>query len=82
MMMRPLLLLAVLLLAGCGGTEDKITSRPAVSYADIQPAAGMNYEEFRKHGDWGQGDIAAAHKRFLILDRDNNGVISLDEASD
>lgn len=78
MTLRPFLILALLLLAGCGETE-KISARPEISYADIQPASGMTYQEFRQHETWGQGDMRDAHKRFLMLDRDNNGRLTQDE---
>lgn len=71
-------LLALLLLAGCGETQ-KISARPEVSYADIQPASGMTYQEFRDTHEFGAGDMHAAQKRFLMLDRDNNGRLSSDE---
>lgn len=78
MMLRALPILALLILTSCGGTE-KVTARPEVSYAQIQPASGMTYEEFRKHEEWGQGDMRSAQKRFLVLDRDNNGRLTPDE---
>ncbi len=66
---------AIALLTACSGTED-IAKRPDVSYHDIQPAAGMTYPEFRRHETWGQGDMSAAQKRFITLDRNNDGRLS------
>ncbi len=77
--MRKLLIISTVMLSACGGTEEKITARPEVSYAQIQPASGMTYEEFRQHEEWGQGDMRDAQKRFLVLDRDNNGRLTPDE---
>lgn len=71
-------IITLFLLSACGGTEEVAQSRPDVSYADIQPAAGMTYPEFRKHKG-GSDDMLAAQKRFMILDRDNNGRLSPDE---
>lgn len=66
----------VLLLAACGNTA--VVAQKAshdVSYADIQPAAGITYPEFRNHR-MGQGDMLAAQKRFLLLDRNHDGKLS------
>lgn len=78
-MPRLFLLLPLLLLSACGGTEEIAAARPEVSYADIQPAAGMTYQDFRTLHEWGEGDMRAAQKRFIMLDRNNNGRLSPDE---
>lgn len=70
--------LPVLFLAACSG--DTATKRPDVSRADMTPASGMNYEAFRRH-EAGTGDLRAAQKRFIMLDRNNNGVLSNEEFS-
>ena len=77
-MLRLSVLFATVLLTACGGNET-VTARPDVSYQDIQPVAGMTYGEFRKHEVLGEGDMMAAQKRFIILDRDNNGSLSKEE---
>ena len=77
-MRRLFLLLPLVLLSACGGTEE-IAARPEVSYADIQPAAGMTYQDFRTLHEWGEGDMRAAQKRVIMLDRNNNGGLSSDE---
>lgn len=73
--MKKIYLIPVLFLFACGGNETAVTKRPDVSYADIQPAAGMTYPEFRNH-PMGQGDMLAAQKRFLLLDRNHDGKLS------
>ena len=73
------LLTMFFVLSACGSDEVEVSKRPNVSYQDIQPAAGMTYGEFRKHEVLGEGDMMAAQKRFIILDRDNNGSLSKEE---
>ncbi len=70
-------LLPLIVLSACGGSEVVAEKqRPDVSYQDIQPAAGMTYPEFRRHETWGEGDMRDVQKRFLILDRNNDGRLS------
>lgn len=71
----PLVAIA-LLLSACG--DGDATKRPEVSYRDAAPLSGMTYGDFRRHED-GAGDMDAAQKRFLTLDRDNNGRLTPDE---
>lgn len=77
--MRFLITFFTLILSACGSDDVIVEKRADVSYADIQPAAGMTYPEYRQHEIWGQGDMLTAQKRFMILDRDNNGRLSDDE---
>lgn len=77
--MKKYLVLPLLFLSACGSDEVIVEKRADVSYADIQPAAGLTYREFRDTHEFGAGDMHAAQKRFLILDRDNNGRLSEDE---
>ena len=76
--MKRCVVVTALLLSACGGNET-VSARPEVSYQDIQPAAGMTYGEFRKHEVLGEGDMLIAQKRFIMLDRDNNGSLSKEE---
>jgi hypothetical protein len=76
--MRFLVCIAALFLSACGGNET-LQKRSEVSYQDIQPAAGMTYGEFRQHEVLGAGDMMTAQKRFIMLDRDNNGSLSEQE---
>ncbi|PZQ47227.1 MAG: hypothetical protein DI551_03615 [Micavibrio aeruginosavorus] len=76
--MKRFLVLPVLVLSACGGNTEMGGNRPRVSYQDIQPAAGMTYEEYRNH-DMGEGDSGVAQKRFIMLDRNNNGRLSTQE---
>lgn len=78
-MTRYIGLIAVLLLSACGSDEVTVSERPGVSYATIQPAAGITYQEFRKTHEWGAGDLQAAQKRFILLDRNNDGHLSDEE---
>ncbi len=74
-MVRVFAALAVLLLAACGSDE---TAPPRISPAaggDPRPT-GMTYREYSAtHGD---GSLES-QKRFLMLDRNNNGHLSDDE---
>lgn len=70
-----LLLSVVIFLSACGNEPVVVEKRADVSYADIQPASGMRYQEFRRH-PMGQGDYLAAQKRFLLLDRNHDGKLS------
>lgn len=66
--MKRFLILPVLCLSACGGNADS----PEVSRAHMPEAQGMTYRQFREHTGGGE----AAQKRFLMLDRDNNGRIA------
>lgn len=77
--MKKLFILPLFLLSACGSDEVVVTKREDVSYADIQPAAGLTYSEFRNGHAFGAGEMHAAQKRFILLDRDNNGRLSEDE---
>jgi hypothetical protein len=68
---------ALFLLASCGSGEE--TKRPELSLAKQEPSAGMDYRAFRNHQTWGEGDMTTVQKRFIVLDRNNNGVLSPDE---
>ncbi len=75
--MKKFVLFASLFLTACGSTE------PAreVSRADMPPVSGMKYQDFKNH-DWNKGGSSIeAQKRFIKLDRDNNGVLSQNEMS-
>lgn len=66
----------VLLLSACGGgAEHAEVSR----VSDIEPAAGLNYQQFRNHSMNEDGDALAAQKRFIRLDRNNNGRLEQSE---
>ncbi|PZO77776.1 MAG: hypothetical protein DI626_12215 [Micavibrio aeruginosavorus] len=73
----PHALLLVFLLAGCGGGS----TAPEVSRAHTPYPSGMSYEEFRNHEFNSGTGMSAVQKRFLLLDRDNNGVLSSSEFS-
>lgn len=77
--MRYLVLFAAVFLASCGSDEVTVSKRPEVSYQNVEPAAGMTYGDFRKHEVLGAGDMRDAQKRFITLDRDNNGSLSKHE---
>ena len=77
--MRFLVLLAVVFVTSCGSDEVTVSKRPEVSYQNVEPAAGMTYGEFRRHEILGAGDMRDAQKRFMLLDRDNNGSLSQHE---
>lgn len=68
--------LAVFLLVSCGGggAEESAPRISPASGGDPVPQ-GMTYQEFRRH-EIGQGDLLAAQKRFLMLDRNHNGLLS------
>lgn len=70
--------LMVLLIAACGGGGP---SAPEVSRAHTPYPSGMSYDEFRSHAFNDGTDMNAVQKRFLLLDRDNNGVLSPSEFS-
>ncbi len=63
-------LIFLLTLTACGSVES---AREVSRAGDYQPQ-GMTYAQFRNH--MGDEDSLAAQKRFLALDRDNNGVLS------
>jgi hypothetical protein len=63
-------------LSACGGAEE--TAAPKVSRVEPAAGAGMSYQEFRDH-HINEGDQWAAQKRFLILDRNNDGKLSPSE---
>lgn len=67
------------ILTACGSDDVQVSKRPDVSYSRVEPAAGMTYKEYRQHETWGQGDVIAAQRRFLILDRNNDGRLSEEE---
>ncbi len=69
--------LMIFLLSACGGG----TPSPEVSRAHTPYPSGMGYEEFRNHSFNDGADMRAVQKRFLLLDRDNNGVLSSSEFS-
>lgn len=75
-MMKPFLFIVPLFLAACGGVE---TAAPKISRAGDPVAQGMNYAQFRDRyrGD----DMKTVQKRFIMLDRDNNGVLGAHEYS-
>lgn len=60
-------------MVACGSTEQAAEQK----VSRMEPAAGegMTYHEFRDHAV-NQGDNWAAQKRFLILDRNNDGKLS------
>jgi hypothetical protein len=73
---RKLLIAIVLVLSACGGSEKPA---PEVSRRDHPISQGMTYQQFRNHEINTDSDMKAAQKRFLILDRDNNGILSPSE---
>lgn len=70
-------LAVVLMLAACGGTADEAAA-PKVSRVEPAAGGGMSYPEFRDHAV-NEGDMFAAQKRFIILDRNNDGLLSPSE---
>lgn len=68
---------AILMLAACGGAADEAAA-PKVSRVEPAAGPGMSYPEFRDHAV-NEGDTFAAQKRFLILDRNNDGKLSPSE---
>lgn len=77
--MKKILFVSCLFLSACGSDEVVVEKRADISYAAVEPAAGMTYSEFREHETWGQGDMHEAQKRFIILDRNNDGRLSDEE---
>lgn len=75
-MRKAAVLFAVLLLAACGSTEE--SAAPKVSRVEPAAGSGMSYPDFRDH-HINEGDTFAAQKRFLILDRNNDGRLSPSE---
>lgn len=76
--MRKLAVLSLaLLLAACGGTREEAAA-PKVSRMEPAAGVGMTYQDFRDH-HINEGDRLAAQKRFLILDRNNDGKLSPSE---
>ena len=69
-------LVPLLFIAACGSTEQ--AEAPKVSRVEPAAGAGMTYHEFRDH-HINEGDTWAAQKRFLILDRNNDGKLSPSE---
>ena len=67
--------LCFLVLAACGTDE---AAAPKISRMEPAAGGGMTYPEFRDH-DVNEGDAFAAQKRFLILDRNNDGRLSPSE---
>lgn len=74
--MKRWLPLIVLMLAACGGEAERAEISRA---SDIEPAAGLSYDQFRSHDMNNGADSLAAQKRFLALDRDNNGRLDPNE---
>ena len=50
----------------------------AVPTFDFASGGGMTYQDLRDH-DVNEGDVWAAQKRFLVLDRNNDGRLSPSE---
>lgn len=76
--MKKLAAIAVtLLLSACGGGGE--TESPKVSRAGDHVVQGISYNQFRDRyrGD----DLKTVQKRFIMLDRDNNGALSESEYS-
>jgi hypothetical protein len=67
---------ALLFLSACGGTD---TDAPKVSRAGDYVLQGMSYTEFRSR--YSGDDMKSVQKRFIMLDRDNNGVLTAHEYS-
>lgn len=66
-----------LLLSACGGGAE--TAAPKVSRVGDPVAQGMTYTQFRNR--YSGDDMATVQKRFIMLDRDNNGALSESEYS-
>ena len=67
----------MIFLSSCGSAEQQAEA-PKVSRVEPAAGGGMTYHEFRDH-DINEGDKWAAQKRFLILDRNNDGKLSPSE---
>lgn len=67
--------LLLFLLSACGGGGE--TAAPKVSRAGDHVVQGISYNQFRDRyrGD----DLKTVQKRFIMLDRDNNGALSESE---
>ena len=76
-MKRAAFLIAVLCLSACGSTEEEAAA-PMISRMEPAAGGGMSYQDFRDHAV-NDGDSFAAQKRFLILDRNNDGSLSPSE---
>lgn len=78
--MKYCLLITLLLLSACGA-EQKAVSARQVSRVEPAAASGLTYREFRIH-EFNEGsDMKDVQKRFLSLDRDNNGLLTPNEFS-
>ncbi len=64
-----------LFLSACGGGD---IAREVSRAGDTAYPQGMNYAQFRNHSI-NEGDGLAAQKRFLLLDRNNDGILSASE---
>ena len=71
---RFMILLSVVLLSACGSSIEEAAA-PKVSRVEPVAGGGMSYPEFREH-EINDGDTFAAQKRFIILDRNNDGHLS------
>lgn len=79
MMRNTASLFFVLILSACGASD---TGSPReVSRADTPMPQGLTYEQFRGHSFNNNADMGVVQKRFILLDRDHNGVLSENEFS-
>lgn len=81
--MHRVFLLAILIgsLAACGGREVDVSAERMVSRVEPAAAPGLTYSAFRVHPFNDGSEMRAVQKRFLTLDRDNNGLLTQDEFS-
>ncbi len=67
----------VLFLAACAGD----TPSPRISRASPEPVPAINYTQFRALAAHNGDDLGLIQKRFIMLDRDNNGMLTQNEYS-
>ncbi len=80
-MRKVLPIITVAILSACSA-DVETSPRPAVSRAGDPVVQGMSYEEFKGHSMNNGSDMSVVQKRFILLDRDHNGVLSANEFGD
>lgn len=75
--MRAFFIVPVLFLAACAAD----TPSPKISRAEDAPVPALSYGEFRALAIHDGDDLSLVQKRFIMLDRDNNGRLTQNEYS-